>query len=905
MKHFLSSLALLSLPAIAAAQTAVSSPSPASASDQTVKLEAVTVTGSNLPLGTTPGAQNVRLISTAEIDQSGLTNVDAVMRKFPEVASGSFNGDQVNTSSPGAAGISLRGLGVQSTLVLMNGRRIAPAPYGQGGSAASLGTQSFVDMNMIPLDAVGRIEVLKDGASAIYGADAVGGVVNFILKDDIQGTTVRAYYGNFLNHGNPNAATDNFSVYSGAKEGKLHVFALGTYFHQNAVNYEVLPQKTVLASAGQNPATFILPVGATNPVTGVVVTSATAAAAKAVTVANGTSTYPPTFISLTSAQNPYNANFALDPQPEATRAGALFTARYDLTPTVELFAELNYQHNDSYEYLSPDAISALNTVVLPANAVYNPFGVAITTSPAAGSNLIYRFTEAGNRLTKTTNRFYRGVAGAKGTFWTDWNWEISGLYNTELSHNDLSSGWISQNLVNASLANPNPALAVNLFTNSTTHNSASVIESVKSHGVRDAYTELYSGTAKANGSIAKIHAGEVDLAVGVEADHEHFRDHRTQDQLLNQSTPVPLAIGSRTVEAGFAELGVPLTAPGMNLPGLYSVSLDLAGRAEHYSDRGFSNAAVPKIGLRYQPFDDEITFRASWGKGYRAPSLLELYQPQATSIGFNVVDPLRFPTTQNATVDGASAQRSTITGGNPNLSPEKSKNYNLGVSFEPHFLPSLSVSADYYHIEVRNRIGSPASSTVMLSNPGIYGQYIVRNPPTAADTAAGLPGTLVSIYQVLGNYGTAITDGIDLAAEYRIKTSVAGTFTVRLVGTNAFTLRTQGATGQAFAETAGTYEVPKFRGSASAIWDFRKFEAVYNLDYVGPFNDTTTTHEDAHQTIMGAQLSYELPWRTRLTVGVNNLDNVPPPLTGSSDGYAESTAYVLPRFIYVEVTKKF
>ena len=842
MNSFLSTLALLSLPAMAAAQTTgVTNATPASSADQTVKLDTVTVTGSNLPLGATPGAQNVRLMGTTEIDEFGLTNVDSLMHKFPEVGSGSFNGDQVNTSSPGAAGVSLRGLGVQSTLVLINGRRVATAPFGQGGSAASLGTQSFVDMNMIPIDAVARVEVLKDGASAIYGADAVGGVVNFILKDDVQGSTVRAYYGNFEDNGNLNAATDDFSVYTGAKEGKLHVFALGTYFHQNAVNYEVLPQHSVLASAGQNPATFILPIGATNPVTGLLVTSATAAAAKTVTVANGTSSYPPAFNSTVSANNTYNANFALDPQPEATRAGVLTTASYDLTPAITLFAEFNYQHNDNYEYLSPDAISALNTVTLPANALYNPFGVAITTSPTAGSNLIYRFTEAGNRLTKTTNNFYRGVGGLKGSLWSDWNWEVSGLYNTELSHNDLSSGWISQNLVNAALATQNASQALNLFTNSTTHNSPSVIESVESHGVRDAYTELYSGTAKANGSIAKLWAGDLDVAVGVEGDHDHFRDHRTQDQLLNQSTPVPEAIGSRTVEAGFVELGVPLVAPSENIPGVYNLSLDLAGRAEHYSDHGFSNASVPKIGLRYQPFDDEVTFRASWGRGYRAPSLLELYEPQSTTVSFNIVDPLRYPVTQNATVDGASAQRTVITGGNPNLSPEKSKNYNLGTSFEPHLIPGLSFSVDYYHIEVDNRIGAPASSTVMLSNPAIYGQYIVRAPQTASDIASGIPGQLLSIYQVLGNYGTAITDGVDLAVEYKLKTAVAGTFTTRLVGSNVYTLRTQGASGQAFAETAGTYEVPKFRGSASEVWDFQKFEAVYNLDYIGPYADTTLT----------------------------------------------------------------
>jgi outer membrane receptor protein involved in Fe transport len=894
------------LPVAAFAQTTTDSSAAATAVPAApVTMAALTVTGSNLRNGPAEGAENVRSLGATEIDESGIFNLDTLVKKFPEINSGSFNGNQSNTSSPGTAGISLRGLGVQSTLVLINGRRVTAAPFAQGGSAASLGTQSFVDINMIPEGAVARVEVLKDGASAIYGADAIGGVVNFILKDNVQGSTFDAMYGNFAGASGLHSGTEKFDVYSGATEGKLSVFALADYYHQGAINYEQLPMKLGLNLTGNNPGTFILPVGAINPLTGTAVTAATTTAGKSLTPSNTTTGYPPTFTNTVSASNTFDSNRALDPQPQATRMGALVTLDYALAPSLTAFDELNYQHNDSYETLSPSPISTLNTVVLPANAVYNPLGVALTTSPTAGGNIVYRFVEEGNRLTKTTSTFTREVAGLKGTFGPDWTWELSGLYNQETSHNDLSNGFVSQAAVNAALASPSAATALNLFTNANTHNSAAVLAGLLSHGVRDGLTDITSGTAKATGTVFTLPAGNIDLALGVDDTHEYFRDHRTQDQLLNQSTPVPLATGGRTTEAGYAEVGVPLTSPTLKIPLLYSLTLDVAGRAEHFSDRGFHNASVPKLGLRYQPFDDEITFRGSWGKGYRAPSLDELYQPQTTSVVFNIVDPARFPTTQNSAVDGTTAQRTVITGGNPALTPEKSKNYDLGTTFEPHGIKGLSLSADYFHIEVTNRIGSPASPAVMLANPGIFGQYLVRAPRTASDIAAGLPGQLLSVYQVLGNYGTAITEGFDFSGEYRLATQAAGTFTLRADFSNTFSLRTQSTSSQAFAETAGAYEVPKFRGNTSLAWDYAKFGAAFTADYIGDFVDTTLTREVQHQVVLGLQLSYRLPANTKVTLGVDNLANKTPPTTGSSTGYAESTSFFLPRFAYVAVTKKF
>jgi outer membrane receptor protein involved in Fe transport len=910
MRIKLHALFAAALPALAAAQTPPAPPagsSSGSTGGETVTLEAFTVTGSNLRAGESVGGANLRVVSATEIEQAGTGSLFTFLKKIPEAGANGFGENRVNTSSPGTAAVSLRGLGANSTLVLLNGRRVAPAPFAQGGSAASLGTIQFVDVNMFPIDAIARVEVLKDGASAVYGADAVAGVVNVILKDNVEGTTVRGYYGDFP--GGIAANTVKTSVYTGAKSGKLKVFALANYLHQAKIQYGELAPKVVALSNGSNPGTFIVPVGGINPITGATIPAGTAAAARTFTVDTTTTGYPPVFNTTpaTATQNRYNINEALTPQPRVTRYGALATFGYELTPTLSAYAEVNYQKNTNLEYLSPSPITNLNTVVLPANAVYNPFGVAITNDPTAGATLIYRFTEAGPRATETTNEFRRIVGGLKGKFGETWTWDASALYNEALSHNTLAAGWISQAAVNAALADPNRSTALNLFTNGDKlANNPTTLEKIRSNGTRDAFTEITSFDAKATGTIYTLPAGALNLASGAEWREERFRDRRTQDQLLNQSTPVPQSKGSRRVQAAYAEFSVPLTSPAQKIPGLYAVDINAAGRAEHYSDAGFSNTAVPRLGLRWQPLDPQVTLRATWGKGYRAPSLAELYQPQNTSIVFNIADPLRAGKPGSNPNDTNTGSRQLVSGGNPNLSPEKSESWNYGILFQPKFLSGLSLSLDYYRVNVRDRIGQPATPAIILANPSLFPGFVDRAAPTASDLANNLPGELVRIRTITGNYGTAATRGLDLSAEYRFGTQRFGKFTARAAGSTIYHEIIRTRPDLAGVETVATYEVPRLRGNASLAWAYRKFGAVVSADYIHGFADAApSTLRVKQQTITGLQLSYELAQATRVTLGANNLFDRDPPRTASSTGYAEQTSYFLPRFLYVDVTKKF
>jgi iron complex outermembrane receptor protein len=181
-----------------------------------------------------------------------------------------------------------------------------------------------------------------------------------------------------------------------------------------------------------------------------------------------------------------------------------------------------------------------------------------------------------------------------------------------------------------------------------------------------------------------------------------------------------------------------------------------------------------------------------------------------------------------------------------------------------------------------------------------------RAAPTASDTANNLPGELLRIRTVTGNYGTAVTKGMDFSAEYRLTTRNLGKFTARASGSTIFHAVIKTRPDLAAIETLRTYEVPNFRGNASLTWNHGKFGAGINADYIAGFADLApSVVRVKQQTITGLQLSYDLPYATKVTLGANNLFDKNPPLTASTTGYAEQTSFFLPRFLYLEVTKKF
>ncbi len=893
-------IAASALPRAASAQTTAA---PASAGAPT-KLEAFTVTGSNLRIGESAGAANLRVLTPAEIEASGQNNLANLLRKIPEIGAQGFAENRVNTSSPGSAAISMRGLGVNSTLVLLNGRRVTLAPLGQGGSAAGLGTEQFVDVNMIPLAAIARIEVLKDGASAVYGADAVAGVVNIILKKDLAGSTVTASYGDFT--GGITAPTFRGSFTTGVKSGRTSLSVIGDWMKRDSFAFREFPQpvKRQLLLASNTPGSFVVPAGATDPITGQVIPAGAAAAARTFTV-DRTATGPnATFTRQLQTQNTFDSNAAIRPQTDAERRGLVAVLRHEFSDKLAAFAEIGWQENENIEGLSPAPVSTLNTITIPANNPFNPFGVAITS--ANPQTIFFRFLELGDRFTTTTNEMSRVVAGLDGQLGGGWTWDASVTWNRQTSHLDLKN-FPGQDKVNAALADTNRATALNLFANGTTiRNNPATLAGLEGGVTRDAKTELAAFDARTTGTVFQLPAGPIAVAAGAQWRDERFRDQRTQIQLLNQGAPVPMARGTRRVSAAYVEASLPVVSAAQKIAGIHSLEVNAAGRLEKFSDDGVGDTTVPRLGLRWQPVAEQITFRASWGKGFRAPALAELYLPQTVAVTFNIPDPLRFGRPGANANDSGTGQRLVRSGGNPLLAPEKSESKNFGVQLAPKAIKGLSLSVDLYEVEVTNRIGQPATPAIILANAALFPGAVIRADATAADTAAGLPGELREIRTVLGNYGNTKAKGFDFAAEYRFAPTRVGRFTARGVATliNSQTLRTRPDLPQ--VETVGLYEIPRWRGDASLLWTHRHASAAINLNYIGGFQDTSPSALFIKQQVTtDVQFSHDLPWGLRGTVGVNNVFDRLPPATSFSTGYAERVNNFLPRWAYVQLTKTF
>ena len=895
-------LALLAtaLPSAGFAQTNFA----AAAAGSPTQMEAFTVTGTNLRIGESIGAANLRVLTSAEIESSGQPDLPHLLRKIPEIGAQGFAENRVNTSSPGSAAISLRGLGVNSTLVLINGRRVTLAPFGQGGSYAGLGTEQFVDMNMIPLAAIARVEVLKDGASAVYGADAVAGVVNLILKKDLNEGVLTMSYGDFT--GGINAPTLRGSFYTGTKEGKTSISLIADWYKRDGFLFSELPQpvKRQLLLASNTPGSFVVPVGATDPLTGQVIPAGAAAAARTFTVDHSSPGANATFNRLLQTQNTFDSNAAIRPQSEADRRGLVVTARHEVSDTLGSFLEFGWQKNRNTEGLSPAPISTLNTITLPASNPFNPFGVPLVSN--ATQTMFFRFLELGDRLTMTRNKMERAVAGLDGKLSRGWTWDAAVTWNKETSHLDLKN-FPSQDKVNAALADTNRATALNLFANGTTiRNNPATLAGLEGGVTRDAKTELTAFDARTTGSVFTLPAGAISVAAGVQWREETFRDARTQIQLLNQGAPVAPAQGKRRVSAAYVEASVPLAAPSQKITGLHALELNAAGRLESFSDDGVGHTTVPRLGLRWQPVAEQLTLRASWGKGFRAPALAELYLPQSVAVSFNIPDPLRFGKPGANVNDSGTGQRQIRSGGNLLLAPEKSTSTNFGVQFSPRFIKGLSLSVDVYTVEVTNRIGNPATPAIILANPTLFADAIVRATPTASDTANNLPGELREIRTVLGNYGSTRATGVDFAAEYRFAPRRFGRFTTRAVASliNSQTLRTRPDLPE--VETVGLYEIPRWRGDLSLLWTREKASASINVNYIGGFQDTAPSLLFVKpQLTTDVQFGYALPWGLRATVGVNNVFDRLPPATSFSTGYAERVNNFLPRWAYLSVTKTF
>ncbi|WP_332771111.1 TonB-dependent receptor [Phenylobacterium sp.] len=861
-------------------------------------VDEVVVTGSRIKREDITGVGPATVVSQEQIARAGITNVEALLQRLP--ASAGAAGNQTNAywtgNGYGTAQVNLRGLGINRTLTLINGRRVV-----NGGTGAN----SAPDLNMIPTAIIGRMDVLKDGASAIYGADAVAGVVNIITLDKYEGLKLSAKYG----------VTDE------SDGGEYNVDVLwGLRGERGGVTAALTYQKTEVVNLASRAPCGLGEVGGAL----VCVSSASTIGGRAVlngqqinfnqTPGGNGNFYEP----YSAAKHNFNSNPFLNAVSPLERISTAFLADYELTDKVSLFAEFFFTHRESNQIATP---GTLRNLVVSATNPTNPTGQNITV-------IQRRLAEPGPRQFFQETDTYRLVGGAKGSIVGDWTWEaavnwgrntgidgMTNIANKERVNNTLNTAICS------SAAGAAIPCADYLGAGDVTQQ---VLDYILFTSRDSGGNEQRSITADVTGTVYQLPAGPLLAAAGlVYRDEEGWRnpDALTVLGIANTNQQDPIAGKTKAKEA-YLELSAPLLA---DLPMVRKLELDGAVR---YSDYDlFGSNTTYKVGLNWTVIDS-LRLRATFGTGFRIPSVPELFGGVAEG-NLTTTDPCsRYSTSGNATLI-ANCQASgvpagyvqlgntvlTTVGGNQNLQPETAETLTLGLVWQPTQVSGLSVTVDYFDIKIEDAIRSIPGSTklaVCYAAPGLTHPFC----GPANFTRSPLTGEVNFLSAQPSNAGMEQMKGVDVGVRYdfdigerRASLDWNTTYLDEYVITpflGADPIEFDGHIG------GGNGGYPHWRSNASfAVMDER-WTGTYSVQWIGKATDFNAAPADIgyrapNVFYHNAQFAYRLGESADIAVGVDNIfDKKAPFIKSWTDGNTDTMTYdLLGRRGYVRLTYQF
>jgi len=943
------------------------SPPPRTAGQPGVITEEVIVTGSNIPTAEEVGPNPVDTYRPEDIARLGVRTMTNFIQKLPAFTGAALNENNFNRD--GRAEINLRGLFSKETLVLVDGKRVAPVGFAHEAS---------VDLNLIPFALVDHIDILKDGASAIYGSDAVAGVFNVFLKHKFRGLEVYASYGN-TNLGSSNDAAEREGyLLAGIGDDKTDIVVFVEYYDRAAIfsrdrdisstadfsrfggidtrsgffsgrvgEFVYEPQ---LNGGSRTPTPHAFPNVANDP---------------QYRLKTGNDLF--NFAALTSAipaadREYFYGSFARELCDKYFTVFADFkVVRTFFGPTLAPvpFTTDPFKQADRVTPVSPEGIS------VPLSNPFNPFTQADAFLPdgtPVTTGVFYRALEAGPRTSKYTTYDYlfdagvRGTLGEFGDYFKTWNYEIGFRYNSN-DHTQVASGLVSRPGLRVALLDTDPLTAFNAFGRNV--NTAAALNRVLATTQQVGVATLTDESVALNGAIINMPAGPLSFALGSEHRKETVND---QPDALNTSfgslgsVDFEATRASRDVWSYYGELRIPVTSPSWNFPGVHSLEFQVAERFEFYSDTNLSQR--PKFSVRYQPFDSSLTVRASYTEAFHAPNLSD-FARSASENFINVFDPATGETVPGLRV---------LEGGQPNLRPEVAYEFTYGAVRTPRFVRGLTLSADFYHIDLRDRTNFISPEFIVDENFVSGGRrfpgQVVRDPVT---------GQILFVRSLIQNISRTITEGIDYEAIYTLDTTIFGrgnfgifTFTLngnylsRYVAAINVGDRERQFAGQ---ETGfGSFDVfgylPHNRFYASAFYDLGGLDTGVTVHYIGQGSDpdifftanrqprkirewttvdalvsytfnlaapVTTDNQVAgyakdggknvqNKNVMPVSTAEYNPcgWRawlngTTITLGMNNIFDLDPPFVAGVfvNGYDASTFDIKGRSWYVQLKKRF
>ncbi len=884
--------------------TAISSPQLLAAEKTEVEeVERIMVTGSRIARTELASSSPITVVSKESMVNMGITDVSSALRRLPALTGNTAN----NQSSSGANNIqtaTLRGIEATNTLVLVNGRRIV-------GSDAN----GLVDLSSIPFEAIQEMQVLKDGASAIYGSDAIAGVVNIITRKSFDGFDVNSHYG-VSSEGDAQerkvglvvgTSTDKASIMIAASISNNSGWEEKDRYMTRDANQEYLGGSN--GNSGTAPQANLSGFGLGE-------------GAWTVRDANNPTEVTPWVY----AEDGYNYRDAQSGANDNKTTSIFITGDYQLTDDTKFFAEISshdgfVQGNQappgtSTSYYgdnidTPNAFQryndeAGNTFGVGANQKYNPFGEV--------GNVSRRFSEYGSRIYKSQNNILRYTMGLQGVMADDYDWEIiyssqdaklvqeggpqPSLIQIERALSDECETEADPNCVALNVFGPEGTITTEMldFINTTAPSTTNK-------------NKLSYIQASITGPVMSLPAGDMMFAFGA----EHREDQLSLEADISQrtatfdvswgGTTTPVISPKRKTDEAYLELVVPV---------LDNLDFEAAVRYTEYSDIDQSTTN-PKFGIKYAPLDI-LKLRASYSTGFRAPTMAEMYQGRTSTIQTNLYDPCNMDNDNvvdnvpgcegllDSEIKNEIRSYDQIGGGNADLEPEEAKNATLGLVLEP--MDDLALTFDYFKIEQTN--------VVFGSAEYVIDQYVAGNPDYANDVirSANGKGYIATVISPANNIAERHVSGYDFNVNYIIASSV-GEFRVNLDATVVDTFDVQDVDGDPFRDLVGSYDatfgsIPKTKLNVQLDWSMDNLRVTYDTTYNSKIAADETDVMDStlfHNIQMGYYIE---EYKMDLNFGIQNLfDKAPPFLMANGSSTDDNLYSFRGRFMYGGVAVSF
>jgi iron complex outermembrane receptor protein len=871
----------------------------AAADDPAAPPQRVEITGSSIKRIDAETALPVQVITRQDIEKTGVTTASELMSQVSANVGGLTDGASINTGGMDQRGFNsanLRGIGTSSTLVLLNGRRLA--------NFASPGDDSGVDLNNIPAAAIERVEILLDGASAIYGTDAIGGVINFITRKDYRGTDVTAYaavtqHGGggkrelSLSQGFGNYEADGFNVF-GTLSGQ-HNESLRSGQRQFIKDYDIPHRLGWLLSSRTFPANIRID--------------------------------SDQLAQLNAAGYDFGSrliNFsAPDCNPPAnvstpTGIGGVDACTYDYMQDTEIYPKsdkLNFlgrgtlRLGSQAQLFGEVLLSRTKTAYVSSANPTTIEDLPVSLSPelsAAGVTGLFdarlRMSEAGDRTSTTTSdaqRFVLGVSGAAA------GWEYDAAFNHSVNRavDAYTHGYILYTPFLAAVENG----TINLFGKSSAAGQAVYDNNQINDKSRVSVGVMDSVDAKFTRSLMTLPGGDLGVAIGAEFRRERVNFTPSTLLLSNEilgdrdpdGIPIQATSNRRNVAAMYGELDAPITK---------SLDAQLAVRHDRY--QGVGGTTNPKVGLRWIATPQAL-LRGSFGTGFRAPSVSELYRPTQYGSTSILPDPVYCALNDNdysVCADSWAVEYHS----NAHLKPERSRQISLGTVLQPG--KSTSLSVDYWNIRKRNLI-SNLGQDVILANPEKYADLVTRDPDE---------GYITNIVMTLDNRGEERTSGIDVVFDVKKVATPIGAFSGHLSGTWMLESKVQTGAGEPFVSNLGRFVedkvVQRWRHRVSVDWERGPLALTLGNTFYASYEDqnsaidtndgsvVTPNHVKAY-SLWDVSGSWEVTPHAKLRAGVQNLFDTNPPFSNQAyyfiSGYDPSYTDPRGRTFYASVNLSF